>query len=51
MARLVPEDPFGGLAAEAQLVPDTPDLDLDDAAGGQPATIEGRELTIAVRRA
>ena len=32
MARLVPEDPFGGLAAEMQPTPDTPDLDLDDAA-------------------
>ena len=32
MARLVPEDPFGGLADEMQAPPDTPDLDIEDAA-------------------
>lgn len=32
MARLVPEDPFAGLAAEVQLVPDKPALDLEDTA-------------------
>lgn len=30
MARLVPEDPFGGLADEMHMPPDTPDLDIAD---------------------
>ena len=32
MARLVPEDPFGGLAEEMHMPPDTPDLDIADEA-------------------
>ena len=31
MARIVPEDPFGGLAAAAQVLPDDASLDMDDA--------------------
>ena len=42
MARLVPEDPFGGLADEMQPVPDAPDLDMEDAAEPSAETLVAR---------